>query len=456
GIPRGVQAEAARGVPFDRMAVFLRSPAEYRPHLEEAFRRASIPACSARGAARPDPAGRALLALLACKTERLSARRFAEYVSLAQVPDPGAAADAHWTPPEDDLLPLPPPPEPRTGDGRGDGRPRAPWRWERLLVEASVIGGKERWKRRLDGLEEELRLRREALTDDEEETRGKAIESQLADLTYLRGFALPLIERLDALPQQAPWGDWLTHLRALASAALREPDGVLATLAEIEPMAPIGPIDLDEVQLVLGPRLRELTVPPARRRYGAVFVAPAEAARGLAFDVVFVPGLAEKLFPRKIVEDPILLDGYRRALDVPALATQPARVGAERLALRLAVGAARERVVLSWPRVDIEQARPRVPSFDGLEALRAASGSLPGVDGLEARGGDQTGGLVGWALPDRRGDGIDDAEYDPALLAGLRDADPATTDGSPRYPLDANLLLGRAPRARRRRWLPCA
>src|SRR5438876_176891 len=134
-------------------------------------------------------------------------------------------------------------------------------------------------------------------------------------------------------------------------------------------MAPIGPIDLDEVQLVLGPRLRELTVPPARRRYGAVLVAPAEAARGLAFDVVFVPGLAEKLFPRKIVEDPILLDPHRRALEVPALATQPARVGAERLALRLAVGAARERVVLSWPRVDIEQARPRVPSFYGLEAL---------------------------------------------------------------------------------------
>src|SRR5438132_260977 len=245
-----------------------------------------------------------------------------------------------WTPPEDDLLPLPPPPEPRTGDERGDGSPRAPWRWGRLLVEASVIGGKERWKRRLDGLEEELRLRREALTDEEEETRGRAIESQLADLTYLRGFALPLIERLDALPQQASWGDWLTHLRALASAALREPDGVLATLAEIEPMAPIGPIDLDEVQLVLGPRLRELTVPPARRRYGAVFVAPAEAARGLAFDVVFVPGLAEKLLPRKIVEDPILPDAARVALGEPALVLQGDRVACERLALCLAVVAA--------------------------------------------------------------------------------------------------------------------
>src|SRR5439155_745661 len=128
-----------------------------------------------------------------------------------------------------------------------------------------------------------------------------------------------------------------------------------------------------------------------------------EAARGLAFDVVFVPGLAEKLFPRKIVEDPILLDPHRRALEVPALATQPARVGAERLALRLAVGAARERVVLSWPRVDIEQARPRVPSFYGLEALRAASGRLPGFDELEARGGDETGGRLGWPAPGARG-----------------------------------------------------
>src|SRR5207247_1349454 len=96
-IARGVQAEAARGVRFDRMAVFLRSPAEYRPHLEEAFRRASIPVFFARGTTRPDPAGRALLALLACKTERLSARRFAEYVSLAPVPDPGATETAAAT-----------------------------------------------------------------------------------------------------------------------------------------------------------------------------------------------------------------------------------------------------------------------------------------------------------------------------------------------------------------------
>ena len=89
-IARQIQAEAGRGVPFDRIAVFLHAAGDYAVQLDEAFQRAAIPACFARGTTRPHAAGRALLALLACASERLSARRFAEYLSLAQVPDPAA------------------------------------------------------------------------------------------------------------------------------------------------------------------------------------------------------------------------------------------------------------------------------------------------------------------------------------------------------------------------------
>ena len=81
---------------FDRIAVLLRSPDVYRPYLEEAFNRAGIPAHFARGAVRPDPAGRALCALLKCAADGLSARRFAEYLSLGQVPD----ATSEGAPPE--------------------------------------------------------------------------------------------------------------------------------------------------------------------------------------------------------------------------------------------------------------------------------------------------------------------------------------------------------------------
>ena len=50
--------------------------------------------------------------------------------------------------------------------------------------------------------------------------------------------------------------------------------------------------------------------------------------------------LAERMFPRKIVEDPLLLDVDRRKLDA-SLPLQEDRVSQERLALRLAEGAAK-------------------------------------------------------------------------------------------------------------------
>ena len=81
-IARRVLALAREGVAFDRIAVLLRSPEQYRAPFEEAFGRAGIPAHFARGARSPDPAGRAFYVLLRCAAEGLSARRFAEYLSL--------------------------------------------------------------------------------------------------------------------------------------------------------------------------------------------------------------------------------------------------------------------------------------------------------------------------------------------------------------------------------------
>src|SRR6185295_13841504 len=246
-IARGIRAEAACGVAFDRMAIFLPAQHDYTSHLEEALRRAAVPAFFASGTTRPDAAGRGLLALLACVAEGLSARRFAEYLSLAQVPaddvkrERAAAPERVWAPPDHDLVrpaiadavPTPPPcvvddPLPADPDRAAvvAGTLRAPWRWERLLVDAAVIGRAERWTTRLDGLREELRLRRRALAD-EDEARIARAEQELADLEHLRAFALPLIDRLAALPSRARWDEWLERLRELAGEALRNPEHVL-------------------------------------------------------------------------------------------------------------------------------------------------------------------------------------------------------------------------------------
>ena len=85
-IVRRMLDEAQRGVPFDRMAVFLRTPAHYLGLLEHACDRGGVPAYFERGIRRPDPAGRAFIALLSCAVEGLSAKRFDEYLSLGQVP----------------------------------------------------------------------------------------------------------------------------------------------------------------------------------------------------------------------------------------------------------------------------------------------------------------------------------------------------------------------------------
>ncbi len=71
------------------MAVLLRQPEVYQGSLQSALRRARIPVFLAESAQLPHPQGRALLSLLECARENLSARRFAEYLSLArQLPTP--------------------------------------------------------------------------------------------------------------------------------------------------------------------------------------------------------------------------------------------------------------------------------------------------------------------------------------------------------------------------------
>ena len=216
-------------------------------------------------------------------------------------------------------------------------------------------------------------------------------------------------------------------------------------------MATVGPVDLTEVRLVLERRLTEIVATPRDRRGGRVYVATTDEVRGMDFDVVFVPGLAERLFPLKVTEDPLLPDAKRAQLG-PGLRTNVERSSLERLALRLALGAARQRVVVSYPRLDMEQARPRTPSFYALEVLRAAEGTLPGFDELARRADAAASARVGWPAPLRPEDAIDETEHDLSLLDRILRVPESDAVGTARYLLTANPHLGRALRFRARRW----
>jgi ATP-dependent helicase/DNAse subunit B len=182
-----------------------------------------------------------------------------------------------------------------------------------------------------------------------------------------------------------------------------------------------------------------------------VYVGEAASARGLSFEVVFVPGLAERLFPQKVLEDPLLRDRERSGLS--GLTTSADRIAQERLALRLAVGAARRKAVLSWPRLDLAQGRARVPSFYGLEVLRAAEGRLPAFSELSLRAEAAASARAGWPAPANARDAIDEAEHDLSLLARAVRLPEDERKGAAWYLLNVNPYLGRALRARARRWL---
>lgn len=546
-IVRRVLEEAASGVRFDEMAVLVRAPSVYAGLLESALRRGNVPAWFARGTSLPHPAGRAFLALLACAAEGLSASRFAEYLSLGQVPalpdsgEPLPTSEPRWVPADAVEQPIPESaaaaaargsgqrslfdvlaseiegpgsegggrasgiedrrsgaaplsPGPRSPSSKVDsddapvleGTLRAPWKWERLLVESSVIGGGyERWDRRLNGLARELEIKLEELRAEEPEApRLRWLERDLADLRHLRGFALPAIRALVDLPVEARWGEWIGALGRLGPMVLRRPDRVLAVLAELAPMAGVGPVRLNEVQRVLLERLAQVREDPPPERYGKLFVGTPDQARGRQFRVVFLPGLAERIFPQRPHDDPLLLDEVRCRLNEHALVAPPTMPGAgppraaaalgtsvarqasmllglprledratyERLRLRLAVGVATERLYLSYPRMDVTESRPRVPSFYALDIARALTGRVPDFDELEREAYEAGGARLAWPAPADPARAIDDTEHDLAVLGRLLRDETGDRRGRARYLFELDPTLGRALRTRYMRW----
>ena len=105
-----------------------------------------------------------------------------------------------------------------------------------------------------------------------------------------------------------------------------------------------------------------------------VFVGSTSVASGLQFRIVFVPGMVERRFPSVPRPDPLLLDEERQSLS-PALRTTLDDQEQERIEFVEACAAARERLVLSYPRVDGQSGRERVPSSFLLRAARAAAGA---------------------------------------------------------------------------------
>ena len=204
----------------------------------------------------------------------------------------------------------------------------------------------------------------------------RGLEHVLEQLDHLRAFALPIIEQLAAWPRAGARGaSGSIGSSALAPRVLRTPAHVLRVLADLRPMADVGPVDLDEARRVLAERL--LT---ARSRAAGAPLRPRVRRHAAAG--------ARPQLPRRVRARPRRADVSAEAARGSAAARRPARGGRRGAADAARSGCEpsgcccssrsaprRERLYVSYPRIELSEvagARAVV-----LRARRHARGDRP-------------------------------------------------------------------------------
>lgn len=400
------------GIPFHEMAVVYRHEEPYRALLDEAFREAGIPVYLADGRPLADhPQGRRLLALLDLAGSPL--RRADVMAFLTETTLPEAIAQEF-----------------------GAIEPAA---WDAISRDAGIVEGREQWRDRLRLLDRAKR--RAALGDDDGDLEriNERLSAELETIERLSRFIDDFAERL--VPPSGPqsWGTYVAYLRALAERYIDGIEPVLDEIAQLDRLTGlVEPESFRRFQRTVRMILEQIKVDqvpalrwaepggngaeprrPSLGRYG-VNVLPVHTLRYLRFRAVVILGLAERSFPARPRQDALLLDRERARLNTVAGWELPLRtaVDTEPLLFLLAVKAATERLLLSYPRGEGSEARSQFPSYffrAAAEALVGRRVSIEEVDTLpEPLFIRVRSGQFGAACPE---EALSLQEYDRTLLA---------------------------------------
>jgi ATP-dependent helicase/nuclease subunit B len=337
---RAIVAHVDGGGRFDDVGLLLRQPAVYLPAVRDVFTAAGIPyALGTAPAVAETRAGRSLRLLAEARRSDFARAAVMEFLAYADL-------------------------RPRTGV--------SPAEWERLSRQAGIVAGAREWRERLDRLRRRLEPAAERGDDDEAAPRGRDREA----LDGLRRAVAVLLRGLGRLPDPVPLGpavDALARTFRRLIAASPEADRALGALGRLRELEAVdAAVPLEELWTLLDTALAAPADQGPALVPGHVFVGELDTALGVDFPLTILPGLVEGGFPATPRQDPILLDAERRRLPgLPLAETARAR---ERLRFALAVGSGARRVVLTYPRVDAESGRPRVPSFLVLDLLEQVTG----------------------------------------------------------------------------------
>jgi ATP-dependent helicase/nuclease subunit B len=325
---------AREGIHFYEMAIAYRHADPYRSLIESVFIEAGVPVYLHEGTPMSErPLGRRVIALLDLIGSQLDRRSVVDFLSDGRLP-----RDT-W---------------------EQYGRPSAS-QWDRHSRRAGVVRGLEQWERRLTAYRDKL-----AASDrDWENEDADRVEQFLA-------FIRDLASDLAAHPDAASWSDHLSFLDGLLQRYVEHPDPIIDSLAGLDRFDALDEeTTFERFRQTVIAAIENLRTDEAEGgRAGAfglrgVNVLDVNSLRHLSFRAVSIVGVVERAFPAPPSPDPILLDHERERLNGKADLPIPLRVlGAdtEPLQFALATHAARERLLVSYPRKGTADSRPQLPS----------------------------------------------------------------------------------------------
>jgi ATP-dependent helicase/DNAse subunit B len=233
--------------------------------------------------------------------------------------------------------------------------------WDALSVQLGIVGGQQQWIERLEAA---------SCSSDKEQreaNEGRHRERWHRDAEQVLAFVRKLMSLLGGLPGEAIWSEYgatlVTAFRGLGgkSEAVVDCVHVLAELEEFQPR-----VTFETFADYCWKAVEASSDQPEQFQGGGIFVGDVMSARGLSWPLVILLGLVEKSFPRVIREDPLLTDEERARIS-PDLSRKLDGHEEERLLFSLTTEAAREKLVLAYPRLEPSTSRPRMASFLLLE-----------------------------------------------------------------------------------------
>jgi ATP-dependent helicase/DNAse subunit B len=233
--------------------------------------------------------------------------------------------------------------------------------WDALSVHLGIVGGQQQWIDRLEAASSKPdKVPREA-------DHGRYRQRWHRDAEQVLTFVRNLVSLLGALPGEAKWSVYATSLimafRALGGRS-ETVIGCIHSLAGLEEFQPL--VSFETFADYCWKAVEASAEQPEQFQGGGIFVGDVMGARGLSWPLVILLGLVEKSFPRVIREDPLLTDDERARIS-PDLPRKLDGYEEERLLFSLTTEAAREKLVLGYPRLEPSTSRPRMASFLLLE-----------------------------------------------------------------------------------------